>query len=179
LTLAADPVLKLVLGLDKLRRQVSRGTKEQSTARSRAYAAYAVATARDRYLTYRRGRRLAGRGALVVSDRFPLPQLSLMDAPQVERHRPDASANRFDRWLAAEERRYYRALTVPDVLVVLRVDPEIAVARKPDEEPDFIRGRWREIWEIDWPAVPAHVVDAGQSARDVLSEVKALVWSQL
>jgi thymidylate kinase len=179
LTLAVDPVLKLVLGLAKLRRQVSGDANAQSTARTRAYAAASVATARDRYLAYRRARRRAATGALVVCDRFPLPQLSLMDAPQVERQRPQASASRFDRRLADRERRYYRALTLPDVLVVLRVDPEVAVARKPEEEPDFVRSRWREIWEIDWPAVPAHVVDAGQSTQDVLSEVKALVWSQL
>jgi hypothetical protein len=102
-----------------------------------------------------------------------------MDAPQVDRLRPDADASRLDRRLASRERRYYRALTSPDVLVVLCVDPEIAVARKPDELPEFVRGRWREIWEIDWPAVPAHVVDAGRSMPEVLSEVKALVWSQL
>jgi thymidylate kinase len=179
LTLAVDPVLKLVLGLAKLRRRASGDANAHSSLRSRAYAVYAVATARDRYLAYRRARRLAGDGALVVCDRFPLPQLSLMDAPQVERHRPDAEAGRFDRGLATRERRYYRALTAPDVLVVLRVDPEVAVARKPEEAPDFVRGRWREIWEIDWATVPAHVVDASRSMPDVLSEVKAIVWSQL
>jgi thymidylate kinase len=179
LTLAVDPFLKLALGLAKLGRQASGDSEAYSSLRSRAYAASAVVTARDRYLTHRRARRLAGDGALVVCDRFPLRQLSLMDAPQVERHRPNADAGRLDRGLAARERRYYRALTAPDVLVVLRVDPEIAVARKPEEAPDFVRGRWREIWEIDWPAVPAHVVDAGRSMSEVLSEVKALVWSQL
>jgi thymidylate kinase len=178
LTLVVDPFLKLVLGLAALRRRAGNASAH-SSLRSRAYAAYAVATARDRYLAYRRARRLAGDGALVICDRFPLPHLSLMDAPQVDRLRPDADASRLDRRLASRERRYYRALTSPDVLVVLRVDPEIAVARKPDELPEFVRGRWREIWEIDWPAVPAHVVDAGRSMPEVLSEVKALVWSQL
>jgi hypothetical protein len=59
------------------------------------------------------------------------------------------------------------------------VDPEIAVRRKPDELPDFVRSRWREVWEVDWPTVPAHIVDASRSISEVLSEVKALVWSQL
>ena len=34
-------------------------------------------------------------------------------------------------------------------------------------------------FNIKRPAVPAHVVDAGRSMPEVLSEVKALVWSQL
>jgi hypothetical protein len=102
-----------------------------------------------------------------------------MDAPQVHRLRPASSGNWLDRSLASRERRYYRALTAPDVLVVLRVDPEIAVTRKPEELPDFVRGRWREVWEVDWATVPAHVVDASRSMPEVLSEVKTLVWSEL
>jgi hypothetical protein len=101
-----------------------------------------------------------------------------MDAPQIDRHMTPTEASSGSR-LSALERRYYRAIFPPEVLVVLRVDPEIAVARKPDEPPDFVRARWREIWEIDWNEVPAEVVDAGQAAPDVLSEVKALVWAEL
>jgi thymidylate kinase len=102
-----------------------------------------------------------------------------MDAPRVPRAVAPGTPTRLARRLAAVEQRYYRALTLPDVLIVLRVDPEIAVARKPEEAPDFVRARWREIWEVDWGAVPAHVVDASRSAPDVLSEVKTLVWSEL
>jgi thymidylate kinase len=179
LTLAVDPLLKLALGFAALRRRASRSAGAHSSLRSRAHAVYAVATARDRYLLYRRARRLSGNGTLVICDRFPLPQLALMDAPQVHRLRPADSGSWLDRRLDSRERRYYRALTSPEVLIVLRVDPEIAVTRKPEEQPDFVRGRWREIWEVDWPSVPAHVVDASRSVPEVLSEVKALVWSTL
>jgi hypothetical protein len=32
---------------------------------------------------------------------------------------------------------------------------------------------------VDWQETPARVVDAGRPAAVVLSEVKALVWSEL
>ena len=178
LTLLIRPFLKLALGFSALRRRGSSRTSSRTSSRSRARAIHAVSTARDRYLAYRRARRLAAHGTLVISDRFPLPQLSLMDAPQIDRYTPPTEGSAGAR-LSALERRYYRAIFPPEVLVVLRVDPEIAVARKPDEPPDFVRARWREIWEIDWSEVPAEVVDAGQAAPDVLSEVKALVWAEL
>jgi thymidylate kinase len=146
---------------------------------SRVRMVVTVARARDRYIAYRNARRIATNGGLVICDRFPLPQISLMDAPRVRRAAAAGAQNGIVRRLAALEERYYRALTAPDVLIVLRVDPEIAVARKPDEAPEFVRARWREIWDVDWDAVPAHVVDASRSAAEVLSDAKALVWSEL
>jgi len=179
LTRVIDPLLKLPLGFAALHRRARKRAAEDSRLRSRVLAMYAVATARDRYLAYRRARRLSANDTLVICDRFPLPQLGLMDAPQVHRITRANNGSWLDRRLASREQRYYRALTPPDVLVVLHVDPEIAVTRKPDELPDFVRARWREIWEVDWQAVPAHVVDASRSIPEVLSEVKALVWSEL
>jgi thymidylate kinase len=137
-------------------------------------ASLAVALARDRFLTARNARRIATNGGLVVSDRFPLPELTLMDAPRIQPGSAGAAGR-----LAALERKYYRAMPKPDLVVVLRVDPEVAVERKPDEPADFVRARWREIWEIDWDGVAAHVVDAGRPPEDVLRRVKSLLWSEL
>ena len=117
-------------------------------------------------------------GAIVICDRYPLPgHLSSMDAPRLRQ--ATTSRSRLARWLARREQRYYRALTPPDLLVVLRVDPEVAVIRKPEEPADFLRARWSEIWAADWSALDAHVVDAGKPFAEVLGEVKALVWSHL
>jgi thymidylate kinase len=179
-TVAITAVAKLRLALVAvLGRRSSLRDGRTASSPSKLRMLLAVATARDRYTLYRKGRRIASNGGLVICDRFPLPQLTLMDAPRVERTIAPGIRTPLARRLASAERRYYQALTLPDVLIVLRVDPEIAVARKPEEPPDFVRARWRDIWEVDWQAVPAHVVDASRSAADVLSEVKALVWAEL
>jgi thymidylate kinase len=148
-------------------------------ARSTEHAVVATALARDRYLAFRRIRRIATNGGLVICDRFPLRELKLMDGPRVQRVMDPDRWTRLTGRLAARERRYYRAITRPDVLIVLRVDPETAVARVPDEDSDFVRARWREVWAIDWTTVPAHVIDAGEPRRDVLSRLEALIWSEL
>jgi len=148
-------------------------------SRATEHAVLATALARDRYLTARRIRRIATNGGLVLCDRFPLRQLKLMDGPRVERVR---DPNRW-RWLtdrlAARERSYYRAIPPPDVLIVLLVDPEIAVARQSTESPDSIRSRWREVLSVDWDALPAHVVDAAQPREAVLSRLETLIWSEI
>jgi hypothetical protein len=102
-----------------------------------------------------------------------------MDAPRVEGWLGDGTAGPLAERLAALERRYYRRVRPADVLIVLRVDPEVAVMRKPDEPADFVRARWREIWEIDWDATAASTLDAGRPLEDVLAAAKSLVWSRL
>ena len=133
----------------------------------------ALTRARDRHRAYIRARRFALGGGLVICDRFPLPQLTSMDAPRIE------PAGRLPAALSRREKRYYRRIAPPDVLLVLRVDPEVAVQRQPSDEPDFTRRRWREIWELDWHALGAHVIDAGRSPAEVLSEIKSVVWSEI
>lgn len=138
-----------------------------------------VLTARDRYLDYRRARRFASNGGLVICDRFPLPQIKIMDGHQVERVTREIKTNGFIRLLAALEHRYYQQIMLPDLLIVLRVDPEICVQRKTDEASDSVRSRSQEIWDIDWCQTQAHVIDASRSRSQVVSDVLNLVWSHL
>jgi thymidylate kinase len=158
-----------------LARRLGRPTPSRATQ----HAVLGVAQARDRYLAVKRIRRIAANGGLVLCDRFPLRELKLMDGPRVERVRDPERWRKLTDWLAARERRYYEAIAPPDVLIVLRVDPEVAVERQPSEPPDEIRERWAEVWQVDWEAVPAHLVDAGQPREAVLARLEALIWSQI
>jgi thymidylate kinase len=142
-----------------------------------AHAVWHWLIARDRMRLYTRARRLAGRGQIVVSDRFPLATITRMDGPRTgsvtagEQTWPA-------RWFAAREQAIYRAIRPPDVLIVLRVDPEVAVARRPEQDPLFVRHRAEEIWSATWgPA--ATVIDAGQLPEVVAEEAIAAVWRRL
>ncbi len=149
------------------------------TPRNAARLAWEVLTARDRYRAYRRARRAASNGAIVVCDRFPLDQIRLMDGAVSAGMRDPARWGSLVRFLAEREQRYYARIAYPDVLVVLRVDPDIAVRRRPEAPEDFLRRRSEEVWGVDWSATPAIVVDAGRPKAEVLSEVRSAVWSRL
>jgi thymidylate kinase len=151
-----------------------------------------ICIARDRYHTYLKSRRLAAKGGLVVLDRFPLPQIQLMDGPQANQFirqlmdrpqadnflRPQRSSTLF-RFLEKLEDGYYQPIKLPDLMIVLRVDPEIAVKRKTEEDAATVRKRSTEIWELDWDHTQAHLIDASKSKSEVLSEIKSLMWSEL
>ncbi len=139
-----------------------------------------VLTSRDRYRAYVRARRLAGRGILVVCDRFPLPQLVTMDSATAPRLDPARTGSAVARALARLERRYYARMAEPDVLVVLRVPPEVAVERRRgSEDPDFVRPRVAEVWTADWFGTRAAVIDAARSLDEVQAQVRAAVWARL
>ncbi len=145
-----------------------------------------LCTARDRYHTYARARRYAAAGGLVVCDRFPLTQIQLMDGPQIPHLVPATKMTPLVRLLARWEARYYEQILPPDMLIVLRLDPAIAVERVIDrankcgksEDATAVRLRNQEIWATDWTDTPAHVIDASQSATQVVAELKSLVWLQ-
>ena len=63
--------------------------------------------------------------------------------------------------------------------MVLRVDPEVAVSRRWDEDAAYVRARNTEVFEIDWRETNAVVVDASQSREAVLSAIRVAVWKRL
>jgi hypothetical protein len=146
----------------------------------RAWALWQLLTARDRRRDYHRARRVADAGGIVVSDRWPLRQISLMDGPRTAWFHAhlNGSGGAVRRFVEAE-RRCYAHIAPPDVLVVLRLDPEVAVARRTDEEESYVRRRNTEIHGVDWSGTNAVVIDAAQPANDVLAQIRRTVWERL
>jgi thymidylate kinase len=138
-----------------------------------------VVTARDRRRQHRRDRRRAARGDIVVCDRFPLPQVTLMDGSRT-RWIPRKGLSRAARVLIELEQRCYAEMSEPDVVMVLRVDPEIAVARKRGVDPEvFVRQRSAEVFNADWGVTDAVVLDAALPSEDVLAQMRPVIWDRL
>jgi thymidylate kinase len=138
-----------------------------------------VCTGRDRYLSYVKARKQADKGIFVICDRFPLPRLVSVDGPQIDRMAGNFPDNLFIRLLGKLESRYYRLISLPDLLCVLKVDPDTAVERKSDETAAFVRARTKEIWDKDWEESTFHVIDANRSKMEVLEKMKSLLWAHL
>ena len=139
-----------------------------------------VLTSRDRYLATVRARRLASQGAIVICDRFPLAEVTQMDGPATARLSRSRRRHPLVAILARMEERYYRRAGYPDVLIVLRVDPDVAVARRRGVESEgFVRRRAEEIWALDWSRTPALVIDAGRPRDEVLARIRAAIWGGL
>ncbi len=146
----------------------------------RAWALWQLLTARDRRLQYHRARQVADDGGIVVSDRWPLRQITLMDGPRTTWLAPHLNGESgVVRRLVDAEGRCYSHVAPPDILLVLRLEPDIAVARRTDEPPDFVRARNTEIHGADWSGTNAVLIDATQSPDEVLAQMRRVVWERL
>ncbi len=138
-----------------------------------------VCTARDRYHLFSEMRSFSESGGIAICERYPVPQNRLLVGPEIARllgHGRDTPlARRLMRW----EQWYYRHITPPDLVIVLRVDPELAVRRKTDEPADYVRARSRIIWETDWSETGARLVDAGRPLGEVLADLRSVIWAEI
>jgi hypothetical protein len=186
------------LGFRALRRshrETSRRLGEGSVAvrqiaalRDLVLAFHYLSVGRDRRRHNARAQHEARAGGIVISDRYPLaclsdrPEHRLLDGPQIA-----AALGPRTGWmtraLAEVEERLYRPFGLPDHLVLLDVDPLVAVRRKPDHRVDVIRSKRGAAAELAGlaAAVGAHVtsVDANQPVDRVLLYVKAGLWDAL
>lgn len=140
----------------------------------------AVCTARDRYLTYVRARQLSSNGSLVLCDRFSFPGFMEMDGPQCEQAlQALKKVTLLHKRLAKWEASYYEQIQLPDLLIVLKVDPHIAVQRKQEESKASVYARSSEVWHLDWKKLHAFEIDASLPKEYVISQAQALIWEHL
>jgi hypothetical protein len=171
LTLLVGGLLKLQHGLARLLNRTAHPGGYLELVRY-------VCMARDRFRLYRRIHRFAARGGVAICERYPVEQNRLLVGPCIPgllRGKPD----RVRAWLQLKEASYYDRMLGPDALCVLRLDPDLAVARKPEEPADYVRARGRVIWETDWTGTGAHLVDVSLPLADVMLRLKSIVWSTL
>jgi thymidylate kinase len=164
-----------------LARAVPVGPVQRMSGRVAAFRplVWLVCVARDRSLVYRHAHRFALGAGVVLCDRYPHPLLVSMDVPRIPTMPGGKSETRIVTKMVALEKRYHRTILPPDLLVVLKVDPKIAAARKTDESPENVQRRGAEVWNVDWAGLGVDVVDASQSQEAVALELKVLVWSAL
>jgi thymidylate kinase len=166
----------------------SPATRPIAAVRDLTLALHHLAVGRDRRRRLAHARHDARAGRIVIFDRYPLAYLSdraehrRLDGPQIEAALgPDLS--RPARLLAGAERGLYRRFGLPDHVVLLDVDPLVAIGRKPDHRLDVIRTKSRAAAELaglaEAAGTPVTRIDADQPLDRVLLDLKARLWDVL
>jgi len=134
-----------------------------------------VCTARDRHRRYVKAHRFAASGAIAICEQYPIEENRLLLGPVISSLLP-TQPSPLGRRLMAMEAWYYERILRPEAICVLRLDPELAVLRKPERLEDGVRARSGAVWQADWSASDAHIIDASQSLPEVMRDLKSLLW---
>jgi hypothetical protein len=138
-----------------------------------------VATGRDRARLQIRAFRFAADGGIAICERYPLRQGWSLSGPSEVQGHAQAAQSKLATALRRWERELYERLARPDLVFVLRLDPETAVRRKPGEPADYVRERARLTAAADWTETGAVIVDAAQPLPQVVAALKAELWKSL
>ena len=138
-----------------------------------------VGTGRDRYVLFRRMRRFATAGGIAICERYPVGENRALAGPSRSQGLALDAQTRLARGLRKVEHWYYDRITAPDLIIVLAIEPELAVQRKTTEPADYVRARARRMWTIDWSRCGAKVIDVGRSLEEVQADLRRTVWESL
>jgi thymidylate kinase len=137
-----------------------------------------LCTARDRYRIATRTARFALKGGIALCERYPGAEHDQLVGPRIRQSagpNPGSLAQR----LATLEEDYYRRIPPPDLRLILRVPPDVAVRRKTNEPADYVRRRAMAVWDAKWTGANTRVIDAGQPLVDVVADLKRALWLEL
>jgi hypothetical protein len=143
----------------------------------RLRAAQWLFVARHRLAEYRRTQGLAARGAVVITDRYPLDVFRSMkepmDGPRIHRELGDAEARS-----AIREEALYGRIGVPSRVFLLRAGLACLSGRKPGLDP-VIHGSKVAAVNAIGPSELFSLVDAERRYEKILLDLKRRVWSLL
>jgi thymidylate kinase len=134
---------------------------------------WALAVAMDKGKKLIAARRAAGRGLIVIADRYPQNEiLGFNDGPMLARNKMVPA------WLRRLEMRAYtlaQELT-PDLVIKLVVKPETAMRREPEIGPAIVRERIAALQRLQFAGARIVCVDAEQSLADVMRTIRREIW---
>lgn len=139
-----------------------------------------LALAHERHALARNARELAGKGKIVICDRFPTSTPGKMDSPRIGPGGSDLVER-----MRRHELLLYESLPEADGLLFLDVSMEEAVRRnrarvKRDKETDGeIVSRHQDNQGLSFRARRVFMVDADRPYEEVLGSLKSLVWECL
>lgn len=142
---------------------------------------WALTLAREKRQRLETAWRARNRGLIVITDRFPQAQIAGFNDGPLLRKRAETGGSLLRRAAAIEEKTYLLARRQPpDLVVRLRITPEIAVARKPEMSKSEVARRDAAIGSMTWPEETRVIdVDASQPLEDVLREVLVAIWGEI
>lgn len=134
-----------------------------------------LAIAYDRKNSFEKALIKRRQGYIVLQDRMPFKTIHEMDCPRIK----NVASGKFKK-LAQKEREIYSHITGVDKLIVLRLNPEIALKRRPEDDPAELLKRSGNIWNNEWTAPYMFTVNTGENNQtQVVGKILEKMWESM
>jgi thymidylate kinase len=147
------------------------------------FAVRAALLAYDRRALLSRAFGRAANGTILLCDRYPSSLTGAPDSPQLC-HLTESS-NRYSvrRWLARIEKRLYREIPPPELVIYLSAPLEVTVARnatRGKKEPeDYVRRRHARSTNLQFEKTTTYEINTDQPFDKTVLAVKKTIWNAL
>jgi thymidylate kinase/energy-coupling factor transporter ATP-binding protein EcfA2 len=129
-------------------------------------AFFYISIAINRKNEFRKACKLRDKGIIILQDRMPLEGITAMDCPRVH-----TILNGKYKKLSKLEKNQYVSIKKVDMLFIMKLNPEIALQRRPEDDPDELRIRSGQIWNNDWVAPFAHEINTGENNPEQVQNI--------
>lgn len=134
-----------------------------------------LAIAYDRKKTFKVALKKRQEGCIVLQDRMPISSVTEMDCPRIH----EISGGRFKRVIKREQRIYNQIKGI-DKLFVLKLDPQIALQRRPEDNAEELLKRSGNIWNNQWEKPYMFEVNTGVNNQQiVIRKFLQEIWKSL
>jgi thymidylate kinase len=151
------------------------------------FAIRALSLAWDRYRLLLKVARARARGELVICDRYPSDQIGAMDSPRLEEYVNEIGFKiALFNWLARCEKKIYKKMPMPDIVIKLTVSLATAKTRNAERKKgdkdtdDFIEARHRNAHEWHQTGIKHNIeINTDQSMSATILNAKKVIWESL
>jgi thymidylate kinase len=123
-----------------------------------------LALAYDRRSHFEYAKKLRNKGFIVLLDRIPIPGITAMDCPRINNILPNS-------FLSEMEKKIYEKITGADMIFVLKLDPLIAIKRRPNDKREELLERSGQIWDNYWKIPYAIEINTGVFSFEKVEEL--------
>lgn len=126
----------------------------------------------DRKKAFQKALKFRKKGMIVILDRIPLKEITAMDAPRINPKKYPI--------LSKFEKKQYKNIKGIDLLFIMKLNPETAIQRRPEDNPDQLKIRSGQVWDNEWSSSYQFLTDTGElNFEEVERRILSKVWSNL
>ena len=129
----------------------------------------------DRKRVFKKACKLRDKGVIVLQDRMPIEGITAMDCPRVKTIKKGG----FKR-LSKIEEKYYKFINNVDQIFVLKLNPLLAIKRRPEDNEAELLIRSGQVWDKEWTNSYTKEIDTEKNdISNVLKITSETLWESI